>query len=116
MPDTGLAVNGDLEPFAVWDGCTRDWSRDWTPGELTALDDWMRENFGTCYRDACRFEVYVLDGPFAVVHAHERNGEGRWHRDPAAGGFAVAEPVTVPLAGLPPALIVTHLADREPSA
>jgi hypothetical protein len=97
------AVNRDLELLAVWDGRVKGWSDGWTWGEVMQVDDWMRENIGAYHRDACRFEVYVLDGPYALVHAYERGGDGKRRRDPATGRIVVAEPVIVPVADLPPA-------------
>jgi hypothetical protein len=89
-----------LEPLAAWDA--KDRPPGWTDGHTQQMAWWMQACLTEYAQDASRVEFYIVDGPFALVHLFARNSDGFRYHDPDEDGPAKLEPVTVPLAELPP--------------
>lgn len=98
---TPLVPDG-LEPLAVWDATSPEWTR----GPFRQRAEWVSRHVGNpvlIYRVA----IYLIDAPFAVVDQFVPDGGGfKWAQD----GEPVTETVFVPLSELPPA----HLLARTP--
>lgn len=87
---SALVIPEGLEPLAVWDvrGDRGPWMRRAVPGtpgatRMIEAAQWVCRNI-TPAASVYRVDFYLLDGPFAVVYCFE------------------AEPVIMPLDGLPP--------------
>jgi hypothetical protein len=92
-----MVIPEGMEPLAVFD--PREWPCRYGDGEVQQITWWMAKHLAglnAWYAD--RVEIYVLDGPFAVVHRYKRGDDGR-----RVAPLAEEPPVIVPLAELPPA-------------
>jgi hypothetical protein len=88
-----------IEPLAVWD------SRE--PGDCfwrhhLEASEWASTHLPGRAASIYRAEFYLMDAPFAVVHAYARNDQDRIIFDPATNGPVHAPPATVILGELPP--------------
>lgn len=88
-----------LAPLLVSDVRDDDYWHSVTQDQGQALRAWLRSNHLEP-NDIYRFEVYILDCPFAKVFTYARDEHG--HFRVKDGELVQREPFTVPLNSMPP--------------
>lgn len=94
----------EIEPIWVGDASTVAWDiwRDEHPDRYEELMVWA-ESQGIRTGDTTRIEVYLIDGPSAVVTTYARDERGRIVVD-ATGENALRRTKEIPLSSLPPVI------------